>query len=201
MNTESVAYVYALALSQADGADLKKIEEDMTIVASVFKDDEVIKYFESPRVTSAAKKEQLKKSFGGKISELVLNFLFLLVDKQRDHQVLEIYAALTEIADRQFNRVRPKIYLSRNYPESEVSKIVEMVNNLISSSRTSFGLKEGNSQLEFIPEIQVDPEMLGGINLRVGDYLWDSSVSRYLKDWKNSVLSGVIDKDKIISVD
>jgi F-type H+-transporting ATPase subunit delta len=201
MNTESVAYVYALALSQADGADLKKIEEEMAIVAKVFQDDDVKKYFESPRVSSALKKEQLKKTFDGKISDLALNFLFLLVDKRRDHQILEIYAALTEIGDKQFNRVRPKISVSRNYPEGEVTKIVDMVKDLITTRRSSFGLKEDNAKLEFIPEIQVKPELVGGIYLRVGDYMWDSSVSRYLKDWKHNVLSGAIENENIISVD
>lgn len=199
MDTESVAYVYATALSQVEETDLKKVEEEMSAVAAVFKDSDIKSYFESPKIPTGEKKENFKKAFGDKLSPLVMNFLYLLVDKRRDDQIPAISAALTDIADKEFGRVRPHIVLSRKYSEAEIKEITSMVENMISTQRKDFGLEDYKKDLEFIPEIEYKPEMLGGVYLRVGDYMVDFSISRYLKDWKTKVLSGPIGKEAIIN--
>jgi len=201
MNTNSVAYTYAMALTQVDGVDLKKIEPEMNLVSQAFQDPAVELYFESPTISLAAKKEKLKKVFEKTVSKEVLNFLFLVFDKKRQTSILEICAALTEIADKQFNRVRPFVILSRNYPENELGKIMSAIEALISARRKDFGIENQTAKLEFIPRVQVQPDLLGGIYMRVGDYLWDSSISRFLKDWKNKVLSGTVDQDAAITAD
>jgi F-type H+-transporting ATPase subunit delta len=190
-----------MALSQIDGVDLGKIETELSLVSDVFQNTEIALYFESPAITIVAKKEKLKTVFGKLISIEVLNFLFLVLDKRRETYILEICAALTEIADKQFNRVRPFVILSRKYPEGELAKIMSAIEALISARRKDFGIENENAKLEFIPMVRVQPDLLGGIYMRVGDYLWDSSISRFLKDWKNRVLSGTVDQNAAISAE
>jgi len=201
MNTDSVAYTYAMALSQLDGVDLKKIEAELSIVEEIFQSKEIKGYFESPAIPLSGKKERLKNAIGSKVSIEVLNFLFLILDKHRETYISEICAALTEIADKQFNRVRPHVILSRQYPEDELKKIMTSIEALISARRKDFGINDDQAKLEFIPKVQVQPDMLGGIYMRVGDYMWDSSISRFLKDWKHKVLSGTIEQDAVITAD
>jgi F-type H+-transporting ATPase subunit delta len=199
MNTDSVAFTYAMALAQVDGIDLKKTEAEINLVSEIFKTPEIALYFDSPAISLAAKKEKLKKAFEKNVSTEVLNFLFLILDKHRETYIPEICAALTEIADKQFTRVRPYIILSRNYADKELKKIMSEVEALVTVRRKDFGIEDENAKIEFIPRVEVQPDLLGGIYMRVGDYIWDSSLSRFLKDWKTRVLSGAVDQDAVIA--
>ncbi|MDH4263573.1 MAG: ATP synthase F1 subunit delta [Spirochaetia bacterium] len=198
MNTDSVAYTYAMALSQIDGVDLKKKEAEMILVSEAFQSPEIKLYFDSPTISIADKKEKLKKAFGQSVSKEVLNFLFLVLDKHRETFILSICAGLTEIADKEFNRVRPYVILSRNYPEKELKKIISEIEALINVHRKDFGIENQSDKIEFIHKVEVQPDLLGGIYMRVGDYMWDSSLSRFLKDWKQRVLSGAVDQNAVI---
>lgn len=129
-----------------------------------------------------------------------MNFLFLLVDKNRENSISEISKAFSRIVDEKYDRVRLRVAVSRKYSDADLKKIYTMVEELVSAKRESFGIS-GKAKLEFLPETEVKPEMLGGIYLRIGDYMWDSSINRYLRDWKVKVLSGTIDKDAVISAD
>jgi len=201
MSTNSIAYTYALALSQTDGIDLKKVEAEINLVREVFQTPEVRLYFESPAIPVAVKKEKLKNMFGKNLSAGVLNFLFLVLDKRRVTSVLEICSSFMEITDRQFNRVRPYIILSREYPDKELKKIMSEVEALINVRRKDFGIENENEKIEFIPRVEIQPDLLGGIYMRVGDYMWDSSLGRFLKDWKQRVLSGAVEQDKAITTE
>ena len=198
MNTDSIAYTYAMALAQGEGADLKKLEQEMILVAEIFQSPEIALYFESPAIARAVKKEKLKQTIGKGVSKEVLNFLFLVFDKGRETYIKNICTAFMEIADKEFNRIRPYIVLSREYPEKELKKLLSEIEALITVRRKDFGIEDENAKIEFIPQVHVQPDLLGGVYLRVGDYMWDSSLSRYLKDWKQRVLSGVVDQNAAI---
>ncbi|MDH4199418.1 MAG: ATP synthase F1 subunit delta [Spirochaetia bacterium] len=189
-----------MALSSVDGVDLKKTEEELLLVSGVLKNEDIKKYFLYPKISQAEKKEKLKNAFAALVSKTVMNFLYLLIDKNRENHIQQISHAFTQIVDQEYDRVRPHVSLSRNYPEAELQKILTMVEGLVSAKRDAFGISSP-AKLEFLPETEVKPEMLGGIYLRLGDYMWDSSISRFLRDWKVKVLSGTIEKDAVISAD
>ena len=56
-------------------------------------------------------------------------------------------------------------------------KFMQWWKTYFAAERESFGISGEKAKLEFIPETEVKPDMLGGIYLRVGDYMWDSSIN------------------------
>lgn len=199
MNTDSIAYQYAEALAEIGGKDLLKMETELLAIRDVASSDTALSvYFESPRVNSDVKKEQFKKAFGGKVSDTMLNFLFILVEKRRESQLLPICDAFVELVDIQFNRVRPTVYVSRDFDDADIKKINELVESVILSNKSAFGLNEQIDKFEFIISNEVNPELIGGIALRVGDSYWDASVSRFLKDWKTHIGSKQINEHALM---
>ncbi len=199
MNTDSVAYQYAEALAEIGEKDLLKMEAGLISVRDVLSAEPgLMSYFESPRVPADLKKSQLKKAFGGKVDENIANFLNVLVEKRREPFLLDICDAFIELVDIKFNRVRPIVYVSREFESSDLKKINELVEKVILNNKSGFGLNEKADKFEFIITNEVRPEILGGIALRVGDSYWDASVSRYLKDWRIRIGSQQINEQALI---
>lgn len=165
----AVAGRYAQALY--DIAEEKNIvdelEQELKQVAGVVKEyGEVHKILDHPRVTAAQKKELLSGLFGGRVSEVVENFLALLVDKRRETFLLDIIDEYINIADR-----------ARNVVEARVSSAVELTaeekDNLVEALRRITGK-------EVRPAYSVDATLLGGVVVRIGDKVLDGSVRNYL---------------------
>ncbi|MES0488633.1 MAG: ATP synthase F1 subunit delta [Leptospirales bacterium] len=193
MNTDSAAYRYSTALSEIEGADLKKMEESLQTVVTLFADNPELKsFYESPKVPAEKKKTAIESAFRKAIDGEVLSLLLVLINKGRTTLLDNISRGFTELVDIAFNRVRPLITLSRDFPEKDIKAIVNKVEELIKNHGDQFGVVDGKT-VEFIPRLTTDESLLGGVILRVGDYQWDSSVKTYLREWKLRVHGSRID--------
>ena len=200
MNTDSVAYQYAAALAGLDGVDGTKIESDLLTVRQVLHENEELRiYYESPRVGSAEKAKAIQAAFGKHLGETTMNLLSLLIDKGREGVILGVCDAFVEIMDRKLNRVRPKVIVSHEFDSAGVKEIVQLVEQVVDQNRAQFGLGDIQDKIDFFVTTEVDPDILGGIALRIGDYYWDATVSRYLRDWRSRVFARHIDKEQLVS--
>lgn len=200
MNTDSVAYQYATALAELEGVDGTKVEKDLLLISQVFLDNEKLRiYYESPRVDASGKTKAIKAAFGKHLGEeAVLNLMFLLIDKGREEVILGICDAFVEIMDRKLNRVRPRVILSHKYDKAGVDEIVKLVEDVVDQNRAQFGLGDIQGKIEFFVTTEVDSDILGGLALRIGDYYWDATVSRYLRDWRLRVSARHINKEQLV---
>ena len=200
MNTDSVAYQYATALAGLDGVDGTQVENDLLVVRQVFLDNKELRiYYESPRVGSTEKRKAIQNAFGKHIGESTLNLLFLLIDKGREEAILGICDAFVEIMDHKLNRVRPRVIVSREFDKAGIEEIVNLVEQVIDKNRAQFGLGAIQGKIEFFVTTEVDTEILGGISLRIGDYNWDATVSRYLHDWRSRIFARHIEKEQLVA--
>ena len=193
MNTESAAYVYAQALSEVEGNDLKEEEQALLSVLSLFKkNSELQNFYESPKVPAEKKKKAIQAALKSQVSPSVLHMMLLLVDKGRTLLFEDLCYAFSEIVDVHFTRIRPIITLGRDLSESDQKEIVAKIQKLVESKGKDFGVKVVKS-MEFLPVVHVNKELLGGVIMRIGDYQWDASVKKYLHEWKFNVLSRKVD--------
>lgn len=173
---------YATALLDTAGADGLALEEQLMSICSAFKqDDKMQNLFETPRISSDAKKEIFKRAFGSKVDSIVLSFISLLIDKNREEAIYGITDALILENNRRLGRVRAQVTVSSK--DHFDSSIEQEIKALIENNKERFGIT-AKTQLNIEVSVTENPALLGGLELKVDDYLWDASVISYLKNWK-----------------
>lgn len=169
MASNIIARNYAetlLALAQRQGGSA--VEEYLAAIEDVAetirREPRVRRFLETPRVTADAKKDALRAAFAGRAPVPFLRFLLVMVDKRRQAIIPQVAEAYRERVDELMGRVRVDVALSHE-PDPALQEEI----------RASLQRKLGR---QVVPRFTVDPELIGGIIVRVGDEVLDGSVRR-----------------------
>lgn len=172
MGPTTIARNYAetlLALATRHGGDPVVDEYGVAIqeVAQILRDEPLVREFlETPRVDLEAKREAVRASFGGRVPDLFLRFLLVVVEKRRQGLLPEIAEQYHALVDETRGRTRAEIVLALDPDEDLRNEIVA-------------GLERHLGQ-EVVPSFSVDPSLLGGVVIRVGGQLLDGSIRRQM---------------------
>ncbi len=164
-----MAGVYARSLLglAADGKEAGAIEAELAALAGLLAaDPELASYFSSPLVDDEARAATLEKAFRGRASELVVNTLQVMNGKGR----LRLVPALAE-AYRLENEHR------RGEVDVEVTTAVALSDEM--RRRIAVSASRYSGRTARLVE-KVDPSLLGGLVLKIGDRKIDSSLARQL---------------------
>jgi F-type H+-transporting ATPase subunit delta len=174
-----VAAVYAEALldvaeerGQADeiGQELK------AVVGEVFaKSPEIERALASPVVHRNAKEKLIDDAFKGNVSELMFNFLHVLNSKDRLSLVRHVAAAYRDLLDQRAKRLRVRVRSAVPLSESQSERL-----------RQEIAQATG---LEPVISTRIDPELLGGMIVQIGDQVFDSSVRTRIEAIRNQLLA------------
>jgi F-type H+-transporting ATPase subunit delta len=169
MRDSTIARNYAeVLLSLAKKAeDLPGWGAMIDSVAQAMKNDVKLRRFlESPRVDSSTRKRVLGRALQDRMPRVMVRFLEVLIDNRRQMLIPHIAVEYHALVDESRNRLHAQVTTAREPGE-------EMVQKMAAELSRSFGQ-------EVVPHITVDPEILGGAVVRVGDVVMDGSVRRRL---------------------
>jgi len=176
----SLAKRYAKALVQlgSEGGLIDSFRNELSIVDSIFSaNSELRAAFADPALTQDQKKSIMKELIGKTAcSELVGNFLLLLVDKNRVAFLGQIVQTYEKLADEFSGVIRPVITTAFPLDDSQVVAI-----------RSALEKKSGKT---VIPQMVVDRSLLGGVVTQIGDIAYDNSVKTQLKRIKDILQKG-----------
>lgn len=180
MASSIIAKNYAetlLALAQRHGGDETVDEYGRAIdeVAELLRQEPLVREFlETPRVDLEAKKDALEASFKGRVPELFLRFLTVVVEKRRQTLLEEIAGQYHDLVDELRGRARAQVRVAREADEALKQEIV-------SSLESRFGRK-------IVADFEVDPSLIGGVVIRVGDEILDGSLGRRVAGLRHRLL-------------
>jgi F-type H+-transporting ATPase subunit delta len=169
MRDETIARNYADALlSLATKAnDLEGWGRMINDVASlVTRDVTVRRFLESPRTPAAAKIDVLRKALQDRMPRLFVRFLEALVQNRRQMLIPEIAHEYATMVDAKLGRVHAEVTLARAPEAGEVEAIAASLSRTLGK--------------QAVPQVRVNPEIIGGVIVKVGDYVKDGSVRRKL---------------------
>ena len=172
---EEIARVYAEALFGAakDRGKLDAIREQLGLFADALAENKDMQlFFFSPYFSSAEKQDGIKKAIEGAEPELI-NFLELLVDKHRMPVIFRIR--------RQFDSLWAK---ENKRLGVTVTSAVELDPEVAQRIGAEIEKQTGNT-VEL--QTKVDPEILGGLVLQVGNMVLDTSIRHRLEKLRKSV--------------
>jgi len=169
------ARVYAEALFEVgrDKGKLDALQQQLAQVAdAVDRDRELQVFFFSPYLSSAEKQEGIARAITGAEPELI-NFLELLVDKQRMTEIFRIRREFEELWKQENRRIDVTVTSAVELDPAVVEKIGQEV--------------ERQTGDEVDLSSRVDGDILGGIVLQVGNMVLDASIRSRLEKLRKSV--------------
>jgi F-type H+-transporting ATPase subunit delta len=119
-------------------------------------------FLQSPQVRTQEKKELLRNVLGGKVESLLLDFLELLIDKDRLMHVRDIHEEFQALVERHRGLQRATVVTAVPLPEDLAAKLIAKL--------------EARIDRRVILDRKVDPSVIGGVRLTVGDYILDGTV-------------------------
>ena len=180
MINNAIARRYAKALVQlgSEGGLIDRFRDELSLVDSLFKTNgELRAAFANPALTQVQKKSIMTELIAKmSCSELVGNFLLLLVDKNRVAFLGQIVQTYEKLADEFTGVIRPVITTAFPLDSSQVSAI-----------QSALEKKTGK---KVIPQMIEDSSLLGGVITQIGDIAYDNSVKTQLKRIKDILQKG-----------
>ena len=132
-------------------------------------------YFASAVIGRERKRDALRRAFEGKVNDLLYNFLLVLNDRDRLGILRAVAVALRDIYERRAGRMRVAIRSAAPLADDQQERLRQEL-------RDKFGR-------EPILALGVDPDLLGGLVVRVDDWVYDGSVKARLQRIQNQLLA------------
>lgn len=179
MSAQRIARVYAEALLNAaekQGQADAVLEELDSLVSDIFPANPGFAVLlSSAAMGRKARAEVLEQVFSSRASELFYNFLQVLNDHERLDLLRAVLQAYRELHDQRAGRVRVQVQSAVALPEDQVSRLRDEL-------RQAF-------HVEPVLETRVEPALLGGIRVRIGDWQYDASVRTQLELIRQQIIA------------
>lgn len=171
-----VAKRYAKALydsAQAAG-DAERVNEELQATAEVYEREQDFRAVMShPAIATEAKLAFLKDVFGEGLSELMYSTLQLLVERGRFSVLPSLQQAYANIADERAGRAKARVYSAQGLTDTDREAISAQFSKLTGK--------------QISVENIIDPSLIGGIRVRIGDRLYEGSVAGKLEQLRNQL--------------
>jgi F-type H+-transporting ATPase subunit delta len=175
---QQVATVYARALlntaEQAGKTDEIVAELDSLVVDLLDKLPQLEAVLNSMVVEPDQKIQLLDRLLGGKANPLLLNFLKTLARHDRLDVLRPVHQSIHVLLDELRHNVRVEVQAAAPLGDQERQQIVALVARL-------FG-----GQPVLVEQVQ--PELIGGLVMRVGDTVYDGSIATHLEKLRQQMI-------------
>ncbi len=172
---EEIARVYADALFEVaqDKGELDEVHDQLGEFADALNESRDMRtFFFSPYFSSADKREAIRSAISGASEELV-NFLELLAEKHRMPAIFRIRDRFDELWAEANKRLEVTLTSAVELDKSVADQVGKEV--------------ERQTDREIDLETKVDPDILGGLVLRVGNRVLDASLRGRLERLRREV--------------
>lgn len=167
----AIRYAKSLINLSQEKNQLDAVNADMSMIASTCEQNhELVVVLNSPVIKTDKKINILNAIFKDKVSPMTAGFLTLMCAKKREYLLPEIAVQFAS----QFNEIRGIV-------TAFVKSAVPLDDNIKSQIKAKIGV---DTPIEF-KEI-IDPSLIGGFIVRVGDKQFDGSIARSLVELRKT---------------
>jgi F-type H+-transporting ATPase subunit delta len=173
-----VARVYAEALFRAaDGKGQidQVLGELESLVNEVFRQDPGLElFFASAAVSREHKSEAIRKAFAGRATDTFVNFLEVLNHHDRLDMLRAIAGTFRTLYDRRARRIVVHVRSAVPLTDDERGRLRDDIRAV--------------AEVEPVLEEAIDPSLLGGLVVRIRDWVYDTSVRTRLDQIRNQLI-------------
>lgn len=186
MSVNRIAGRYAKSLIDlaVDKNILETVKSDVESFSKMAENRDLYLLLKSPIINATKKEQVFNALFGGKFNELTSAFFTLILKKGRESNLPEIAKEFLNQYKTLIGLTTVKVTTASPMDEASLSDIKS---RLVASKETA-------KDVEILTK--VDPSILGGFIIQIGDKLYDNSIVHKL----NQVKKNISNKDFIKSI-
>ena len=160
----TIARPYAEAMFRAalESGALPAVAESLALAAAIVRDDQMHSLLLNPKVSARQKKEIFDAAAGGQFDEITKRTLSLLVDGHREVLIGSIAEQFEELKHEHEKVLKARITSAQPLSDAQRDEIVSALE------------KRHGRKIE--AELDVDPQLLGGARVQIGDQVIHASV-------------------------
>lgn len=166
--------LYKLAVENGDAEEIYELLKPMSRGLKGM--DEVKRVLLNPHVPDADKGSLMMQLVGAKPGSSLDKFILLVIRNHRADFLRKIALSYIYLYRQEHNIAKVEIKSAAQLPQEQTDAIVGIVKKIL-----------GDVTLEVVQDI--DPELIGGFTIKVGDVLLDASVKNELKKLRLKLLS------------
>ncbi len=177
MSKTVVSKRYGLALFELaqEKGQVDVIQQELLEVKKVFEQNMDLELLlDNPKLAMAKKKELLATLFQ-EAHILIQNTLFIMLEKHRIGEILHTIEEFIEYANEATGVAPAKVFSTRILTAEELQGI-----------STRFAAKVDRTSLQI--ENIVDPTLIGGIRVQIGNHIYDGSLSGKLERMQRDII-------------
>ena len=177
MRESTIARNYAEAL-----LELARRAEDLRgwgsllhgIADAMGRDARLRAFLETPRVDATTKNAVLRKALTDRAPAKFVRFIESVVSHRRQMLIPAIAVEYSDLVDIAENRMHASVTVARETDAKATAMVAERLSKVF--------------RKEVVPHVTVDPRIIGGVVVRVGDTVMDGSVRRRLGVLRRAML-------------
>ena len=177
MREPTIAKNYAealLDLAQKDG-DLAKWGRLIDQFAEAMSSDaKLAGFLASPRIAASEKNRVIGQALEGQVPATFIRFIQALIRNRRQLLIPQVATQFHALVDIVENRVHAAVTVAKTASPADQKSIAERLSKVVGKT--------------VVPHFYVNPAVLGGLVVRVGDTVLDGSVRRRLARLKTQML-------------
>ncbi len=176
-----VRYAKAFFLLAQEKNRLETLKTDIEKVLDTYTHSaEFVHMLESPVISTSKKAELITQIFKAEVNSITLNFLLLILQNNREEYIPGICHNFLELIRKDQNIKLATLITATDIEPKTIGKIKSLL----------------EKQLKATVELtsQIDPEIIGGLILRIDDKQYDASITTKLKKIKQELLETELGK-------
>jgi F-type H+-transporting ATPase subunit delta len=177
MVANPVARVYAEALFgiARDRSTVEDILLELQDFLELVRDNQDIHIFlTAPVIDATVKVGHLKTALAGRVSDPVADFLCLLVEKGRMTALARIVGAYRAMADQYAGRARVSVQTATPLADALRGEIEALL--------------AASLEKQIAIEAEVEPQIMGGAVITIGDKVYDGSIKNRLSQFRKQIM-------------
>ena len=177
-NNRALAKKYAaalLALAKETGT-LEEVEQELAQIGEIVQQNpELTGFWRNQLISREAKKEVVERIFTQHLNPMVMRFLGVVIDRGRIALLPDIIDVYLELSHVERNIAEAQVRLAVDLTDEEETRLIRELTELTGK--------------EIYLEKTIDPSILGGMIVTIGDRRIDGSLKRQLHEMKTTLLS------------
>lgn len=170
----SIIYAESLLDVSEEMGNTEAVKKELIDLKELFDNNtDLYDFYVTPKINKEHKKEVLKGIFADKLSPITLNLLCVLLDKRRAMEFSGVVRQYERLVSEKNNEVAGVVYLAKPCSDAVLARIEKKLSEV-----TGKNLKL---------KVSIDPALVGGIKVKIGDKVVDATVASQLREMKGTI--------------